>query len=353
MPQLAVVIHVGSISPSTTSHTNIISPTSTSHVGDRSTTSAIHVEYMQLADACHVGTTTLVIASHTTPSSPTSRSHVEYLLLASASHGGSMSPATSIHVGGIHMTVNPRRIGHKTKFLYKICKQGHLTCLCPTIVVVQEVSSLSDIPSGSESSSVPQLSNPSFFDTTVLPMQSSAHTTPILESDASLDHVVSHPVQPAVMPMQFSSDTTPILGSDVSLDLIVSHPIQPMVEEVVVPMQSLVDPTLLLESDKSKKVTLSMQYSVNPTLLLGGDAYFEHVLTISIHVTSEQGSIPLSLSTLPQIPRMVSFDWNDIVDNGSYASILSSSAWQVLGSPKIVSVTCELLTFDKILAWEP
>jgi hypothetical protein len=71
-----------------------------------------------------------------------------------------------------------------------------------------------------------------------------------------------------------------------------------------------------------------------------------HVLSISSPVPSEQGSIPLSLSTLPPIPRMVSFDWNDlvephlpssapfqirgilryIVDEVSYASILSSSA---------------------------
>jgi hypothetical protein len=173
--------------------------------------------------------------------------------------------------------------------------------------------------------------------------------------------------------MQSSADTTPVLGSDASLDHVVSHPIQPMVEEVVMSMQSSVDPTLLLESDKSKEVTLSMQSSVNPTLLLGGDASFDHVLSISSFVPSEQGSIPLSLSTLPPSPRMVSFDWNDlvephlpssapfqimgihrcIVDEGSSASILSSSAWKVLGSPKLVSATSELLDFDRRPAWEP
>ena len=35
-----------------------------------------------------------------------------------------------------------------------------------------------------------------------------------------------------------------------------------------------------------------------------------------------------------------------IVDEGSSASILSSSAWQDLGSPKLVSTTSELLDFD-------
>jgi hypothetical protein len=71
---------------------------------------------------------------------------------------------------------------------------------------------------------------------------------------------------------------------------------------------------------------------------------------------------------------MVSFDWNDlvephlpsstpfqimvginklgihqsIVDKGSSASILSSSAWKDLGSPKLVLATSELLSFNRI-----
>jgi hypothetical protein len=187
--------------------------------------------------------------------------------------------------------------------------------------VVREARSLSSGPLGSESSLVSQHPNPSLVDTMAMLMKSSIDTTHVFGSDASLDHVVSHPIQPTV-------------------------------EEVVVPMQSSVDPTLLLESDKSKEVTLSMQSSVNSTLLLEGDASFDHVLNISSLVPSEQGSIPLFPSTLPPSPRMVSFDWNDIVDEGSYASILSSLAWQVLGSPKLVSAICELITFDRSLAQE-
>jgi hypothetical protein len=45
---------------------------------------------------------------------------------------------------------------------------------------------------------------------------------------------------------------------------------------------------------------------------------------------------------------MVSFDWNDIVDEGSSTSALSSSAWKVLGSAKLVSATSELLDFNRI-----
>jgi hypothetical protein len=110
-----------------------------------------------------------------------------------------------------------------------------------------------------------------------------------------------------VVSMQSSIETTHVLGDDASLDLVISHPIQPMVEEIVVSMQSSVDPSLLLESDKSKKVTLSMQSLVNPTLLLGGDESFDHFLRISSFVPSTQGSIPISLSTLPPSPWVVSF----------------------------------------------
>jgi hypothetical protein len=92
-------------------------------------------------------------------------------------------------------------------------------------------------------------------------------------------------------------------------------------------MQSSVDPTLLLESDKSKEVTLPMKSSVNPTLLLGGDESFDHVLSISSFVPSEQGSIPLSSSMLPPSPREVSFDWNDLVE----PQIPSSTPFQIRG----------------------
>jgi hypothetical protein len=128
-----------------------------------------------------------------------------------------------------------------------------------------------------------------------------------------------------------------------------------MIEELVMPMQSSVDPTLLSETNKSKEVTLPMQSSVNPTLLLGGDASFDHVLSISSLVHSEQGRFPLSSSTFPPSPRVVYFDWNDlvetrlpsstpfqirgiiqyIVDKVTSASILSSSTWKVWVFPSL------------------
>ena len=97
---------------------------------------------------------------------------------------------------------------------------------------------------------------------------------------------------------------------------------------------------------------MPMQSSNDPTPLLGSEVSTGYVFSISSSVLSEQGGIPLIPSTPPPNPRMVSFDWNDIVeprlpsyapfqirvevnstnnyqcivDEGSSASILSSSA---------------------------
>jgi hypothetical protein len=212
MPQPSTTSHVGSTSPITTSHTGIksptyashvgdLKPTSTSHVGDLSPASASHAGDRQLVVACHFGGTTLVTASHTGKTSPTSASHVGDVLLASASHAGSMSSATASYARGIDTIDKPRRIGNKTKFLCRLCKRDHLTRLCPVIAVLRKVRSLSSVPSGFESYLVSQHSNPSLVDKTVMPMQSSADTTPILGSDASLNHVVSHIVQPTIVLM--------------------------------------------------------------------------------------------------------------------------------------------------------
>jgi hypothetical protein len=85
--------------------------------------------------------------------------------------------------------------------------------------------------------------------------------------------------------------------------------------QVVSLMQSSFDPTLILESDESTKVVSPMQYLVDPTLLLGSDVSFDCVFKISSSVPSEPGGNPLFFSTLPPIPRMISFDWNDLVES--------------------------------------
>jgi hypothetical protein len=84
------------------------------------------------------------------------------------------------------------------------------------------------------------------------------------------------------------------------------------------PMQSSVDPTLLLESTKVYQSGGPMQSSADPTLLLGSDVSTDYVFSISSSVLSEQGGIPLTSSTPPPSPRMVSFDWNDLVESSFF-----------------------------------
>jgi hypothetical protein len=63
--------------------------------------------------------------------------------------------------------------------------------------------------------------------------------------------------------------------------------------------------------------------------------------------------ILLSLTFLLSAPFQIRVKVNSkgiyrcIVDEGSSTSILSSSTWKALGSPKLVSATSELLDFDR------
>jgi hypothetical protein len=368
-----------------------------------------HVEDLQLVVASHVGGTCLVIASHTAHPSPTSSSHVGDpsptfashvgdFLLASVSHAGSMSPTTASHVGGIHMIENPRRLKHKPRFLCRTCEGSHLTHLCHVTARIPEAWGLPKGPSGSEASMVSQHSVPSLVDTTIMSMQSSADTPFPLWVDASFDLVVSHLVQPMVMSMKSSTDISPMFGSyasldlvvshiseptivsmksltdntpifwgDAPLDLVVSHHIQQMVEEVVVSMQCLINPTLLLESDKYKEVIAPMQFLVDPTLLVLVLYLLCHVLSISITSTYEQERVLLFSSSLPPSPDKVPFDWDGLVGHPMplpmsfplrdiiltitetmyFVSTFSSSTWRDLGFPKLLLAIHRILTFDK------
>jgi hypothetical protein len=292
-------------------HTGIISPTSTSHVGYWSTTSVSHVEDLQPA---------------------------------SASHAGSMSPATSGHAGEIHMIENPRCLRRKPRFLCRTCEGSHLTHLCPITAWILEAWGSPEGPSGSEEYMVSLHSIPSLVDTTIKPMQSSADTPFPLGVDVSFDLVVSHLIQPMVMSMQYLTNTSPMFGGDASLDLVVSHlvqptvvsmqslttnthvfwgdapldlvvlhPIQPMVEDVVVSMKFSINPTLLLESDKSKKAVAPMQFLVDPSLLVLVLYLLCHVLSISSTSPNEQEKFLLFPCSLPPGLDEVPFHWDCLV----------------------------------------
>jgi hypothetical protein len=121
--------------------------------------------------------------------------------------------------------------------------------------VVQEARSFPRGPSRSELYLTYQ---PSLVYIAFMPMQYLVDTPLPLGADASLNLVFLHPIKPTIVSMQSSTDTTPIFGGDASHELVDSHPIQRTIEEVVMSMQSSIDPTLLLESDKPKEVTLPM-----------------------------------------------------------------------------------------------
>jgi hypothetical protein len=128
------------------------------------------------------------------------------------------------------------------------------------------------------------------------------------------------------------------------------HPSQPTIEEVVI----------------------SMQLLVNPTLPLEGDASFNHVINISGIAPSEQEIILLSPSTLPSSSGEVPFDWDGlvgypiphpmsfqvreiiryIVEKVTSAITLSSSTWRDFSFPKLVSSIHKMLTFHRSPAWE-
>jgi hypothetical protein len=210
MPQLTTSLVTGS-------HTGAPSPTSASHVGAGSTTSASHVDDLYPTTARYVGGITLVTTIHINATSTTSIHHVGDDSLASTSHVESMLPASGNDIGGIE---KPRHLRHKPKFLCRTYEGDHLTFLCPSTARILEVWASPKSP---------------------------------LDSEAFV--VSPHPVSPlinmTIMPLQFSPDHTHVVKGYVSPIPIITHPLQPRIEEVVIPVPSLVNPTPLMEGDAS------------------------------------------------------------------------------------------------------
>jgi hypothetical protein len=177
-----------------------------SHVEDQHPASASYARGTHPPSAIHAWGKSPVTASHTGNRSTASASHVINPSLTFVSHVGDVQPTILYSCWGIDSVEKPIWIGCKPKFPCKICKGDHLTHLCPGILEVQILWSLSASSSYSESS-----------------------------------QVFSQPIQPLVakviMPMQSSIDPTPLLVSEVPLDLVVSQPMQTLVEKVVMPIQ--------------------------------------------------------------------------------------------------------------------
>jgi len=68
-----------------------------------------------------------------------------------------------------------------------------------------------------------------------------------------------------------------------------------------------------------------MQFSTGPSLHFESDVSIKHVFFIVGLEPSEQGGIPLPLSTLPPSSKSISFDWNSLVE----PHIPSSTPFQI------------------------
>ena len=130
---------------------------------------------------------------------------------------------------------------------------------------------------------------------------------------------------------------------------------------MIKPLLSLVDPTLPLESD-IHQVVESIPSSINPTLPSKSEVSTSHILfTVNLEL-SKQGGTDFISNEPPPSSHISSFDWNSlvesflpsnapfqikvefgqytialcIVDEGASVSILSSHAWQGMGSPRLM-----------------
>ena len=115
-----------------------------------------------------------------------------------------------------------------------------------------------------------------------------------------------------------------------------------------------------------------IQSLVNPTLPLESDVSISHIFLSSSYVFG-QGGIPPTLKVPHPIPKVILFDWNSlvepwipsniplqinvevsstticrsIVDEWAFIIILSSMAWKVVVSPPIELASSHVLEFDR------
>ena len=206
--------------------------------------------------------------------SSTTVSHVENMSLISASHINDKSPvpvshtgdtrsATASHAEGVDIVDKPNK--QKLKFPCKFCEGDHLTYLCPVLPEVQKVWSLVQKSDASE-----QPASVSHAGGKLSANASHAESTDVVKESKPIgrkpkfpcklckgDHLTHRcPAIPEARRVWSMSEGTSV--PELSIDSLQSD--QPLVDKVVEPMQSLVDPTLPSESE----VIESMQYSTDP-----------------------------------------------------------------------------------------
>jgi hypothetical protein len=240
---------------------------------------------------------------------------------------------------------NPTNIGHKPKFPCRICKGDHLLNHFPGIPKVLEVWSMGSQQPMSPVTASHAGDNPSTNDHKVGGKKGKVRIPCRLCGEMHLTYLFPHMDEASQLleDIVVSQKQPPVASHE-------SSPNQPLVDEVVSLIQSSVDPTLPLESEvDTTQVFLVTSYS------------------------SRQGGIsPISMEPPPST-EVISLDWNrlvephlpscmpfqitvqvcdtiihhTIVDEGTYVSILSSTAWKAMVSPQLVSVTHHLLDFNR------
>jgi hypothetical protein len=130
-----------------------------------------------------------------------------------------------------------------------------------------------------------------------------------------------------------------------------SSPNQPLVDEVVILIQSLINPTLPLESE----VDTTQVFLV--TLDSSDKGAFHPFQWNPLQVLRSFPLIGIGWWSLTFLPACLSKSYvqvcnttihHTIVDEGASVSILSSTTWKAMGSPQLVSVTHHLLDFNRI-----
>ena len=81
---------------------------------------------------------------------------------------------------------------------------------------------------------------------------------------------------------------------------------------VIEPISSLVNPTLPLESEFHKVVEL-ISLSINPTLLLESEVYASHIFFAASSKVTEQGGTEIPSNETPPSSQIASFDWDSLV----------------------------------------
>jgi hypothetical protein len=306
---------------------------------------------------------------------------------------GSKPPTTVKHVGKQPVTVN--RVGivddvkitqttHKPKYPCRLCKGTHLLKDCPGLSKVIEVWSTHPRQPMSSASEQHVDDLPSTSHDTVGKKKSRVKFPCMLCKGSHLTHLCPHMEEASKLleDMTVSQPQLPAAYRKFFLD-------PPVVDGMIAPVPSPVNPTLPLESEtqavdsfppidpilpleNETQVVDLISPSVDPTLLLESKSDTAHVFLVDTD-SAVSGGIPPSPMEPPPSNEAIRFDWDvltgprlpsyipfqitvqvcgrdvtkTLIDEGSSVSILSSIAWQTLGCPSLVPVMQNLLAFNR------